>query len=117
MNLNKAKDLCRSLPGVTEDIKWGDNLVFSVGMKMFAVMDDNDKAKAIALKVDDDRFLELTDRPGIIPAPYLARMKWVLVEDLARLPEAEAKAMVKRSHELIFAKLTKKLQREIEGAA
>ncbi|MYN01251.1 MmcQ/YjbR family DNA-binding protein [Pseudoduganella sp. DS3] len=117
MNLNKAKDFCRSLPGVTEDIKWGDNLVFSVGEKMFAVMDDNDKAKAIALKVDDDRFLELTDRPGIIPAPYLARMKWVLVEDLAKLPEAEAKAMVKRSHELIFAKLTKKLQREIEGAA
>ncbi|WP_374583161.1 MmcQ/YjbR family DNA-binding protein [Pseudoduganella sp.] len=117
MNLNKAKEFCRSLPGVTEDIKWGDNLVFSVGMKMFAVMDDNAKAKAIALKVDDDRFLELTDRPGIIPAPYLARMKWVLVEDLAKLPEAEAKAMVKRSHELVFAKLTKKLQREIEGAA
>lgn len=117
MNLTKAKEFCRSLPGVTEDIKWGDNLVFSVGAKMFAVMDDNPKAKAIALKVDDDRFLELTDRPGIIPAPYLARMKWVLVEDLAKLPEAEAKAMVERSHELIFAKLTKKLQREIEGAA
>ena len=117
MNLNKAKEYCRSLPGVTEDIKWGDNLVFSVGLKMFAVMDDNDKAKAIAVKVDDDRFLELTDRPGIIPAPYLARVKWVLVEDFAKLPEAEARAMLKRSHELIFAKLTKKLQREIEGAA
>ncbi len=117
MNLNKAKEFCRSLPGATEDIKWGDNLVFSVGTKMFAVMDDNDKAKAIALKVDDERFLELTDRPGIIPAPYLARMKWVLVEDLAKLPDAEARAMLKRSHEIIFGKLTKKLQREIEGAA
>jgi predicted DNA-binding protein (MmcQ/YjbR family) len=117
MNLDKAKAFCRAMPGATEDVKWGDNLVFSVGAKMFAVMDDNAKAKAISLKVDDERFLELTDRPGIIPAPYLARMKWVLVEDLAKLPDAEAKAMLKRSHQLVFAKLTKKLQREIEGAA
>ena len=33
--------------------------------------------KGISFKVDDDRFLELTDRDGIIPAPYLARVKWV----------------------------------------
>ncbi|WP_028103338.1 MmcQ/YjbR family DNA-binding protein [Pseudoduganella violaceinigra] len=117
MNLNKAKEFCRTLPGTTEDIKWECNLVFSVGEKMFAAMDANDKAKAISFKVDDDRFLELTDRDGIIPAPYLARARWVRVEDLSKLPDAEAKALLKRSHELVFAKLTKKLQREIEGAA
>jgi len=117
MNLKKAKEYCRTLAGTTEDIKWGDNLVFSVGTKMYACMDENEAAKAIAFKVDDDRFLELTDRPGIIPAPYLARMKWVLVEDLAKMPDAEARALIRRSHELVFAKLTKKLQKEIEGAA
>jgi len=117
MNLKKAKDFCRTLPGATEDLKWGDNRVFSVGAKMFAVMDDDDAARAISFKVDDERFLELTDRPGIIPAPYLARVKWVKVEDLSKLPDAEAKALLKRAHELVFAKLSKKLQREIEGAA
>jgi predicted DNA-binding protein (MmcQ/YjbR family) len=40
-----------------------------------------------------------------------------MVQDLSKLPDAEAKALLKRSHELVFAKLTKKLQREIEGAA
>ena len=117
MNLTKAKEFCRTLPGATEDIKWECNLVFSVGEKMFAAMDAKDKAKAISFKVDDDRFLELTDREGIIPAPYLARARWVMVEDLSKLPDAEAKALLKRSHELVFAKLTKKLQHEIEGAA
>jgi predicted DNA-binding protein (MmcQ/YjbR family) len=117
MNLNKAKEYCRTLPGATEDIKWECNLVFSVGDKMFAAMDANDKAKAISFKVDDERFLELTDREGIVPAPYLARARWVMVQDLAKLPDGEAKALLKRSHELVFAKLTKKLQREIEGAA
>jgi predicted DNA-binding protein (MmcQ/YjbR family) len=117
MNIKRAKDFCRSLPGVTEDIKWTDHLVFSVGDKMFAVADVDEKSASIRFKVDDDRFLELTDRPGITPAAYLARAKWVNVENLKVLSDAEAAALLKRSHELVFAKLTKKLQREIEGAA
>jgi predicted DNA-binding protein (MmcQ/YjbR family) len=117
MNIKKAKQLCRSLPGATEDIKWGADLVFSVGSKMFACTGNDDDAKGISFKVDDERFLELTDRPGIEPAPYLARVKWVHVADLKVLSDAEATALLKRSHELVFGKLTKKLQREIEGAA
>ena len=115
MNIKKAKVFCSSLPGATEDVKWETNLVFSVGDKMFALTDVDDKAKGISFKVDDDRFLELTDRPGIIPSPYLARAKWVRIEDLKAVSDAEAAALLKRSYELVFAKLTKKLQREIGG--
>ena len=115
MNIKKAKALCRSFAGVTEDTKWGADLVFSVGEKMFAVTSLDDNAKGISFKVDDDRFLELTDRPGIIPAPYLARAKWVYIEDLKSVSDAEAAELLKRSYELVFAKLTKKLQREIQG--
>ena len=118
MNITKAKDLCRSLPGATEDVKWGEDLVFSVGGKMFAVTGTDEGSKGMSFKVDDDRFLELTDREGIVPSPYLARAKWVRVADLkATLSDAEAAELLKRSHALVFAKLTKKLQREIEGAA
>jgi len=113
MNLTKAKEFCRTLPGATEDIKWECNLVFSVGEKMFAAMDAKDNAKAISFKVDDERFLELTDRPGIIAAPYLARAKWVKIVDLKAVSDAEAAQLLKRSYEIIFGKLTKKLQREI----
>ncbi|MBY0242779.1 MAG: MmcQ/YjbR family DNA-binding protein [Burkholderiaceae bacterium] len=113
MNIEQAKTLCRSLPGATEDIKWGTNRVFSVGTKMFAVTGDDAASRGISFKVDDERFLELTDRRGIVPAPYLARARWVLIDDMQAVSDAEATALLKRSYELVFGKLTKKLQREI----
>jgi predicted DNA-binding protein (MmcQ/YjbR family) len=82
---------------------------------MFAVTGSEVPAKGMSFKVEDDRFLELTDRAGIIPAPYLARAKWVYVENAKALDDREAAELLRRSYELIFAKLTKKLQREIGG--
>ncbi|MET3130159.1 putative DNA-binding protein (MmcQ/YjbR family) [Oxalobacteraceae bacterium GrIS 1.11] len=117
MDLERAKTLCRALPGAQADMKWGDNLVFSVGLKMFAMMCDGGAQARLGFKVEDERFLELTDRPGIIPAPYLARAKWVQLQSLDALDDAEAGALLRRSYSLVFAKLSKKLQREIEGAA
>lgn len=113
MDFEAAKALCRTFPGCTEDTKWGADIVFSVGLKMFAVTGDEVPATGMSFKVDDERFLELTDRPGIIPAPYLARAKWVYVENAKALSDKEAALLVRRSYELVFAKLTKKLQREI----
>jgi predicted DNA-binding protein (MmcQ/YjbR family) len=115
MDFEKAKTLCRSFAGSTEDIKWGADAVFSVGGKMFAVTGSEVPATGMSFKVEDDRFLELTDRPGIIPAPYLARAKWVFVENAKALDDREAGALLRRSYELVFAKLTKKLQRELGG--
>ena len=116
MDFEAAKKLCRSFPGASEDTKWGNDIVFSVGLKMFAVTDLEVPASGISFKVEDERFLELTDRPGIIPAPYLARAKWVYVENAKALSDKEAAILLRRSYELVFAKLTKKLQREISEA-
>ena len=115
MNFEAAKALCRTFPGCTEDVKWGCDLVFSVGAKMFAVTANEEPAKAMSFKVEDERFLELTDRPGIVPSPYLARHEWVRVEKASALSDKEAAALLRRSYELVFAKLSKKLQREIEA--
>jgi predicted DNA-binding protein (MmcQ/YjbR family) len=118
MNLNKAKKLCAGLPGATQNIKWENCLVFSVGGKMFAATGNDPKAKRISFKVDDDAFLALTDRPGIIPAPYLARVKWVQIDDPKAVSDEEAAALLKRAHEIIFGKLTRKLQKALaEGGA
>lgn len=117
MDFEKAKALCRSFPGVTEDIKWGCDLVFSVGLKMFAVTGKAEPATSISFKVDDERFLELTDRAGIEPAAYMARVKWISVQDPKALSDKEAEELLRRAYDIIFAKLTKKLQREISEAA
>ena len=115
MNAAQLKKLCLSMPGATETIQWGDNRVFKVGGKMFAVSGYEDDS-LYSFKVDDDRFLELSDLPGFKPAPYLARAKWVQV-DFAQceLPSDHLEALVRDAYDIIFGKLTKKAQREIAG--
>jgi Uncharacterized protein conserved in bacteria len=106
--------LCRHWPGVTRDTKWGVDAVFSVGGKMFAVMpSDGSEGGRLSFKVADDRFLELTDQPGIIPAPYLARAHWISITEPSRFATAELVAFILDAYELVRAKLTKKLQAEL----
>ena len=89
--------------------------VFKIGGKMFACS-GLDKNSAYSFKVADERFLELTDIDGVKPAPYLARAKWVQIEPKrCRIPDPDLSELVKNSYALVFAKLTKKAQREIEG--
>ena len=104
----RIRAFCHSLPGATYDFKWDVDHVYSVGAKMFAVVFDAKKgAETVSFKVDDGRFLELTDRPGIVPAPYLARAKWVQLASLKALGDAELRALLERSHALVCAKLTR----------
>ena len=118
MSYAALKRHAQSLPGATVDIKWGADWVSSVGGRMFFVGGPEPGAwRGLSFKVDDHRFLELTDLPGFSPAPYLARARWVRVSDPKALPLAELKALVSRSHALILAKCTKRLQRELGGAA
>ena len=112
MNASELRKLVAKWPGVTEDIKWGADLVYSVGGKMFAVTGTDPKdAGRISFKVPDERFLELTDRAGIVPAPYLARARWVMVERGARLAQAELQALIRGSYELVTAQLQVREQR------
>lgn len=118
MSFEKLRRFCATLPGATRDIKWGADEVYSVGQRMFAVFGvDRGKATGVSFKADDARFLELTDRPGIVPAPYLARAHWVLLERADTLPLAEAQALLARSHALVLARLPRKLQASLAPAA
>ena len=114
MSFAKLAEHAMSLPGATQDIKWGADWVASVGGKMFLVGGTDPKTwMRCSFKVDADRFLEITGLPGFAPAPYLARVKWVQLSDAKALPLADLKALVSRSHALVLASLTKKLQKEI----
>lgn len=114
MNFECARTFCARLPAVTQDIKWGNDLCFWVGGKMFAVtLLGRGKASGFSFKVDDHRWLELTVRPGIVPAPYLARAKWIQVKQADALGDAEARDLLARSHALVATKLTRKAQREL----
>jgi predicted DNA-binding protein (MmcQ/YjbR family) len=117
MSFDRLRRFCATLPGATRDIKWGADEVYSVGAKMFAVFwIDGGKARTASFKCDSERFLELTDQSGVVPAPYLARAHWVQVRDANALTDAQARELVTRSHALVLAKLTRKQQTAILGA-
>jgi predicted DNA-binding protein (MmcQ/YjbR family) len=102
---------CGGWPGVTSSIKWEADRVFSVAGKMFVVIASigPDRGR-FSFKVDTDRFLELTEQPGMTPAPYMARAFWVSVTEPERFARDELEAYVRRSYELVVANLPKKTQ-------
>ena len=103
--------LCSGWPGVSSDVKWGDERVYSVANKMFVLTRNAPgPAKSLFFKVPDERFLELTDQPGILPAPYLARHHWVLIDQPQRFVRAELERFIYDSYLLVRAKLPKKIQ-------
>jgi predicted DNA-binding protein (MmcQ/YjbR family) len=117
MTIESLRAFCRKLPEVTEDIKWGQDLCFCVAGKMFAVV-NLERPHSIAFKCTPERFGELIERPGIIPAPYMARNMWVQEEELGEvLDRREIQALVKESYELVVAKLPKSRQPGRRSAA
>lgn len=109
---NDLLAFCRALPGATEDVKWGDHLVFSVGAKMFAMFDVGD-SDIVRFKVSDGLFPIRTREPGISPAPYLARQSWIRLEHTRVLSRGEMEDLLRESHELVAARLPKRLRREL----
>lgn len=107
MTIDALRTICRALPGVTEDVKWGHDLCFLVGEKMFTVV-NLEPPHQVAFKCTPENFARLTERPGIIPAPYMARNMWVMEEELGEaLDRRELADLVKESYELVVAKLPK----------
>lgn len=114
ISVAQLETLCARWPGVTRDIKWGDNLVFSVGNKMFVMTHvDGREDGRLAFKVADERFLELTDQPGAMPAPYLAHARWISITEPLRFTTSELQALLLDAYATVRAKLSKKLQAEL----
>lgn len=107
MNLEELRAYCLSLPGTTEDVKWGHDLCFLIGEKMYCVTGFEGPV-TLSLKVSDEDFERLTALPGIIPAPYLARYKWVYLDEGHTISDKELKELIANSYGLIKSKLPKK---------
>lgn len=105
MDIEQLRKICLALPGATEQVQWEDALVFKVGGKMFAVTHLEPARIWLTLKADPQEFADLTERPGIIPAPYLARAKWIAIESSDALPQSEVTALVRKSYDLVLEKL------------
>jgi predicted DNA-binding protein (MmcQ/YjbR family) len=108
MDVDWVRQLCLSFPYATEQITWGDDLTFRVAGKIFAVTVLVPAKVWLSFKSSPENFVELTERPGIIPAPYLARAQWVALETKDALTRNELEKYLRESYDLVFAKLPKK---------
>lgn len=113
MNIEQLRKYCLSFPHATEDVKWGNDLCFCVGEKMFCVtgLDSGDK---VSLKTTPEKFAELTERDGVIPAPYVARYHWIAMERPDAIADAELKELIANSYQLVFDKLPPKIRRGLK---
>jgi len=109
MNIDLLQHICFSLPSVTEDVKWGNDLCFSVGGKMFCVA-SLEAPLRISFKVPDEDFESFVSRKGFMPAPYMARAKWVTVADISLVKPKDWPVFVQQSYALVCLTLTKKLR-------
>jgi predicted DNA-binding protein (MmcQ/YjbR family) len=114
MDAERIRAYILTLPHAVETMQWGTNLVFwvgdkAIGGKMFALVNlDGDGKAVISYAAGPERYAELVEIEGIIPAPYMARIFWVAVErwDVFRTPQWEQE--LRTAHTIIFNKMPPK---------
>ncbi|WP_339931880.1 MmcQ/YjbR family DNA-binding protein [uncultured Brevundimonas sp.] len=103
--------VCLALKAATLDHPFGDDHdAYKVGGKMFAMVGGKG---GVSFKVSDIAYEVLTETGHARPAPYLAKAKWVHLDDPADWPDDELADHLRTAHALIVAKLTKKARAEL----
>ena len=117
MDVSSIRKFCMSLPHATEQVQWVRDLVFKVGGKMFCVLnlEPEREETLMSFKATEEEFVTLQETEGIVPAPYMAKNKWVALERLEVLPARELERLLAKSYELVFAKLPKREQAKLRG--
>lgn len=114
MNVEMLREWVLTLPHVEETMQWGDNLVFwvgdkTIGGKMFALASLDRGGKAVlSFPAGPERYAELLEVEGVIPAPYMARIYWVALERWDVFSFSKLKEHLQYAHALVFAKMPKR---------
>jgi predicted DNA-binding protein (MmcQ/YjbR family) len=116
--LDWVRAFCLSLPHATEDVQWEHDLLFRIAGKMFCVanLEPGVSPTKIAFKCTPEKFAELVEVEGIIPAPYMARNHWVAILDMDALRQPEMKELIQGSYQMVLEKLPRRTQAAL-GAA
>lgn len=117
MNVNALKAYCSKFPGASSKLSGEPSnvLVYSVGEKSFAYFKTSDPEKwRFSFRTTPERFLELTDMPGMKPARYMGRFHWVTVVDVRTMPEDYLQELIAWSYRKALDGLTRRKRAEIE---
>src|SRR5438552_2774183 len=113
-HIDWVREFCLSLPHATEDVQWENNLLFRIAKKMFCIASLEPAARVkFCFKCTPEKFAELVEIEGVIPAPYMARNHWVGIVERNALRQPEIKELIQNSYRMVLEKLPKKLQTEL----
>lgn len=116
MDIESVRRFCLAMPHVDEIVQWENDLLFRVGGKMFAVVAlEPSHGVVMSFKCTPEKFAELIERDGIIPAPYVARYHWVAFERFDAMGDRELKELLKTSYQLVYEKLPRKVKSALEA--
>jgi len=119
MNVSQLKRFCRDFPHTTETL-YGDPynfLVYSVGGRKFAYFKTSHPERwRFSTRVTADRFIELTDIPGVKPARYRGRFGWITIVNVSTFPASYLEELVGWSYQRAFASLSKAKQHAVRAA-
>ena len=122
MDAERAREFLLTLPHVVETPQWG-GLVFwtgdkAIGGKMFALVNLEPGDTAVVMyAAGAERFAELVEIDGLIPAPYMARIYWVAAERWSALRNSEWEEQFRVAHEITLGKLAKRVHEVLEMPA
>jgi len=118
MDTPRLKRFCADFPAAKEVLhsEPSNILVYSVGGKTFAYFKTSEPERwRFSFRATPERFVELTDQPGIKPARWMGRWYWVTVVDVRRVPEAYLRELVTWSYHRALGTLSGKRRRELVG--
>ena len=108
MNVSQLKRYCRTFPSATETL-YGEPwnfLVYEIGGRKFAYFKTSEPERwRFSMKVAPDRFIELTDVPGVKPARYRGRYGWITIVNVSAFPAGYLKELVEWSYRWALASL------------
>ncbi len=113
MNVDEIKAYCCTFAGVNEaSVGEPSNiLAYTIGDKKFAYFKTSEPEQwRFSLRVTPDRFLELTDQPGIKPARYMQRFHWVTIVNVDDINSNYIKELITWSYNKALSRLSKKVQ-------
>jgi predicted DNA-binding protein (MmcQ/YjbR family) len=110
------REYCLSFPYATESLQW-EALVFKVAGKIFAIAALEPERHVLSIKCAEEKFAEMIECPGVTPAPYLARAKWIAFETEDAIPHRQLRSLMRESYDLVFAKLPRKSREELTKPA
>jgi predicted DNA-binding protein (MmcQ/YjbR family) len=118
MDTTRLKALCSRFPGATSRLHGDpDNVLsYSVGGKTFAYFKTSNPEKwRFSIRVSANRFVELTDVPGIKPARYRGRYHWVTIVDVRSVPAGYLGELVEWSYRKALGSLSKVRRNQVIG--